>query len=135
MSQETGFRFPAGERQLFLDDFGIARIDDLQRTMHRPAKKGAVIRPNWAIGEAGVYTRSAPVWDPEAILAACCVLGTFCARRPIKGRLRVKRTCVLAGDQNRLVGPASYRSHVALNHSLRPNPLRPYYPKRRTLHE
>lgn len=30
---------PVGQRQLFLDDFGIERIDKLTRTLHSPAKK------------------------------------------------------------------------------------------------
>ena len=61
----TAFDVPVGQRQLFLDDHGIAEINNLTRTMHRPAKKGAVIRPRWTAGEKGVYTRSAPIWDPE----------------------------------------------------------------------
>ena len=36
---------PEGERQLFLDDVDIADMQNLTRTMHRPDKKGAVIRP------------------------------------------------------------------------------------------
>ena len=40
------FRVPPGERQLFLDDVGISEINNLNRTMHQPAKKGAVIRPD-----------------------------------------------------------------------------------------
>lgn len=57
---------PVGQRQLFLDDFGIERIDKLTRTLHSPAKKGAVIRPNWERGETALQTRSAPAWDPVA---------------------------------------------------------------------
>ena len=39
------FGVPIAERQLFLDDFGVAEMANLARTMHMPAKKGAVIRP------------------------------------------------------------------------------------------
>jgi len=39
----TEFQVSAGQRQLFLDDHGIAEIKDLQRTMHQPTKRGAVI--------------------------------------------------------------------------------------------
>ena len=42
---DVPFTVPAGERQLFLDDVGIAKIENLKRVMHPPAKKGAVIRP------------------------------------------------------------------------------------------
>ena len=62
------------ERQLFFDDADIARIEGLERTLHQPNKKGAVIRsdPNMVVvGSDGapVYrpqTRTAPVWDAEA---------------------------------------------------------------------
>ena len=61
---EQAFRVPPGERQLFLDDVGIEKIDNLERTMHQPAKKGAVIRPDhpW---ETTLQTRSAPAWDEK----------------------------------------------------------------------
>lgn len=54
-----------GERQLFLDDVGIAAIENLSRTMHTPVKRGAVIRPT-PPDETSLQTRSAPAWDPEA---------------------------------------------------------------------
>ncbi len=63
LSDETVFRVPAGQRQLFLDDYGISKIENLERTMHQPTKKGAVIsrdRP-W---ELDVQTRCVPAWDP-----------------------------------------------------------------------
>jgi hypothetical protein len=58
-----GFQVHAGERQLFLDDLGVETSEKLVRTMHRPAKKGAVIRPNWRLGVTSVQVRTAPVWD------------------------------------------------------------------------
>ena len=54
-----------GERQLFLDDVGVATIENLTRTMHSPTKRGAVIRPT-PPDETSLQTRSAPAWDPEA---------------------------------------------------------------------
>ena len=59
------FHIPAGERQLFLDDHGICRIENLARTMHQPAKKGAVIRPDPHVGEDSIQARTSPVWDPQ----------------------------------------------------------------------
>ena len=55
---------PLGQRQLFLDDYGVVRIEHLTRTLHQPEKKGAVIRPDrpW---ESALQTRCAPAWDPK----------------------------------------------------------------------
>ena len=58
-------QFPAGERQLFLDDDDIAAMEGLRRAFHQPQKRGAVIRREPALG-GNPEIRSAPVWDPEA---------------------------------------------------------------------
>lgn len=52
-----------GRRQLFLDDEGIARQQGLERTFHRPEKRGAVLRSPRP--EQTIQTRTAPVWDPQ----------------------------------------------------------------------
>ncbi len=57
------FEVPIGQRQLFLDDHGIAEIKNCHRVMHMPDKKGAVIEP--VDSEISIQTRSAPAWDPE----------------------------------------------------------------------
>ena len=62
---DPAFQVSAGERQLFLDDVGIERIEKLTRTMHPVSKKGAVIRPNLRLGVTSVQLRTAPVWDPQ----------------------------------------------------------------------
>ncbi len=59
------FEVTPGQRQLFVDDHGIAQLKNLQRTMHRPRKLGAVIRPDIVAGETSIQTRSGPVWDEE----------------------------------------------------------------------
>ena len=63
---EAEFIITSGQRQLFVDDHGIASVKDLNRTFHQPRKKGAVIRPNFAAGETSIQTRSGPAWDEEA---------------------------------------------------------------------
>lgn len=63
-----------GERQLFLDDQEIAKIENLQRTMHQPAKRGAVVRS--ASRGQTIQTRTAPVWDPRQKVFKFWVLGT-----------------------------------------------------------
>ncbi len=60
------FQVSAGQRQLFLDDFGIAEINNLHRTLHRPLKRGAVIRSPQPTKT--IQTRTAPVWDEESKL-------------------------------------------------------------------
>ncbi len=61
---EPPISFPAGERQLFLDEHCIATTEYLTRTMHSPTKRGAVIRPDrpW---ETALQTRCAPAWDEK----------------------------------------------------------------------
>ena len=53
------------QRQLFLDDHIIERIEGLKRTPHEPQKRGLVLKPDrpWEKGRAGAF--SAPLWDPE----------------------------------------------------------------------
>ena len=70
----AAFRVPAGERQLFLDDVDIAKIENLTRMMHQPNKKGAVIRASKPTET--IQTRTAPVWDPNAKLFKTWVSGT-----------------------------------------------------------
>jgi hypothetical protein len=59
------YEVPLEQRQLFLDDHGVALLDGLQKTMHQPIKKGAVIVPDqpW---EIVLQTRAAPAWDEQA---------------------------------------------------------------------
>jgi len=72
---ESTVRLESSERQLFVDDFVIAETVGLRRTLHRPIKKGAVIRPNYPAGEHNVQTRAAPVWDPRAKTYKLVTLG------------------------------------------------------------
>lgn len=64
--EKPPFIMPPGQRQLFLDDYGIAKVENLTRTMHQPKKKGAVIRPAADDPETtSIQTRTAPVWNPR----------------------------------------------------------------------
>ena len=66
------FVVPSDQRQLFIDEIGVAKIDKLIRTMHQPVKRGAVIRsPD---PKKTIQTRTAPVWDPTAKLYKIWVL-------------------------------------------------------------
>ncbi|MCH2373668.1 MAG: hypothetical protein MK538_05765, partial [Planctomycetes bacterium] len=66
IAADGAFSVPLRERQLFLDEVGVAKIENLTRTLHRPIKKGAVIRPDYHSGVTGYQTRSAPLWDHDA---------------------------------------------------------------------
>jgi hypothetical protein len=65
MSNDAKFAVPAAQRQLFVDDHGVAAVENLVRTLHQPSKKGAVIRPDFTRGQHNVQTRSAPHWNPR----------------------------------------------------------------------
>ena len=56
---------PAGQRQLFFDDLDLAGMQNLQRQMHQPNKKGAAIWPDLIKGGAP-QIRTGPAWDPAA---------------------------------------------------------------------
>ena len=62
-----------GQAQLFLDDFIVAKIAGVTRTMHQPRKLGAVIRSPQP-GKT-IQTRAAPQWDPVAKVYKLWVLG------------------------------------------------------------
>jgi hypothetical protein len=62
------------QRQLFIDDSCVEQTRGLVRTMHQPAKKGAVIRPNPLVEES-LQTRCAPAWDPEEELYKILIIG------------------------------------------------------------
>ena len=73
MMTDKPFQVPVGQRQLFLDDHGIAETQRLLRTMHAPEKKGAVIEPQ--DDERYIQIRGAPAWDAQA---GCYKLWIMC---------------------------------------------------------
>ena len=58
---------PTGERQLFLDDFLLGDVYNVQRIIHQPAKYegNPVIRADQPWEGSSIQIRSAPVWDPQ----------------------------------------------------------------------
>src|SRR5207248_171211 len=72
-SASDAIKVKPGQAQLFLDDFVIEKMEGLKRTMHQPAKRGAVIRSRQP-GKT-LQTRSAPAWDPGKRLYSLWVLG------------------------------------------------------------
>ena len=56
------FEVPRGQRQLFLDDVGIARMENLERIMHRPVKRGPALTADRPSDGEGPHSASAPMW-------------------------------------------------------------------------
>ena len=70
----SSFEVPIDQRQLFLDDAGIAEVRNLTRTFHQPQKRGAVVRSSTP--QQTIQTVSTPVWDPDEKLFKFWVIGT-----------------------------------------------------------
>ena len=64
MTAAMPFEIPSGQRQLFVDDHGVASVENLVRTMHQPRKQGAVIEPEYP-RETSIQSRCMPAWVPE----------------------------------------------------------------------
>ena len=56
---------PKQNRQLFFDDHAIEKKLGVKQTVHPPQKCGPLIRPDHALGQTGIQSRSAPLWNPE----------------------------------------------------------------------
>ena len=56
---------PGSHRQLFLDDYAVARMVGVERSLHQPEHCGAVIRPDRSLGQSGTQTSSVPQWNSE----------------------------------------------------------------------
>jgi len=71
--QAEPFHVPKGQRQLFLDDVGIARLDNLARRMHQPDKKGAVIRIDPGVNglEQHSLLPGPVIYDPDQKVYKC----------------------------------------------------------------
>jgi hypothetical protein len=54
-----------GQHELFLDNFIVEKLAGVQRTMHQPEKRGALLRPDIPSDGDLIQVRSAPLWVPE----------------------------------------------------------------------
>lgn len=73
-ADDAPFAPKLNERQLFLDDADVAKIENLTATMHRPEKRGALLRsPD---PKQTLQTRTAPVWNPDTKQYLLWTLGT-----------------------------------------------------------
>ena len=56
------FKAPCGQRQLFVDNVGIAGMENLERSTHCPVKRGPVLTADRPSDGQGVHSASAPMW-------------------------------------------------------------------------
>ena len=54
-----------GQKRLFLDDRGLSALRNLKIQLHRPAKYGAVIRPDRPWEDQYLQIRTGPSWHPD----------------------------------------------------------------------
>lgn len=54
-----------GRKELFLDNYVVARLENVKRQLHPPQKYGPVIRPDQPWEGGGLQIRSGPAWSRE----------------------------------------------------------------------
>ena len=64
-AQETLELLP-NRKELFIDDYVVSKISNLQRKLHQPIKypENPILRPEYPWENLIVQTRNAPFWDP-----------------------------------------------------------------------
>ena len=112
MAAEGSFKVTTGERQLFLDDFGIETIRGLDRRMHQPLKMGAVIRPDKFVGEEAVQMRGAPLWDPQEKIFKLWISGT---RNPCRTSPDNNNVIIFHFFSNELAGNKQFKDNLSNN--------------------
>ena len=56
---------PKAHKQLFIDDHAVERLYAIERTLHQPDRKGAVLQRDRDMGQVRVAAWSVPIWNPE----------------------------------------------------------------------
>ena len=64
--RDSSITISSGQKQLFLDNHVLARLERVKRTLHQPKKYGAVIRPDRPWEDGGIQIRTGPSWNPES---------------------------------------------------------------------
>ena len=65
VAAEKTLELQPGKKQLFLDDFVVQELSGLGRTMHRPRKRGPVLKADIPSDGEYIATVSAPMWIPD----------------------------------------------------------------------
>src|SRR5438093_663256 len=68
-------RLRMGQKQLFLDNYVLARVENVNRELHQPKKYGPVIRPDQPWEEGSIQIRMGPSWNPQEKLWMLFYLG------------------------------------------------------------
>jgi len=80
-----GLEMVPGRKHLFLDDLVVQETAGLSRTMHRPEKRGAVLRPDVPSDGTLIQVRAAPMWVPEEAVYKLVYLAYADANRGVVG--------------------------------------------------
>lgn len=54
-----------GRKELFLDEYVLSRLDNVQRRLHQPKKYGPVIRADRPWERGSIQIRTGPFWNPD----------------------------------------------------------------------
>jgi hypothetical protein len=68
-------RLRMGQKQLFLDNYVLANLENVNRRLHQPQKYGPVIRPDQPWEGGSIQVRMGPSWNPQEklwMLFYCC---------------------------------------------------------------
>ena len=88
-----------GRKQLFLDNYVLAGLENVKRQLHPPQKYGPVVRPDQAWEGGGIQIRMGPSWNPQEklwMMFYCCGGGYATSRdglhweKPVLGLQRYK---------------------------------------------
>ena len=58
-------RLQIDRKQLFLDNFVLAQVENVKRKLHQPQKYGPVIRPDQPWEHGSIQIRMGPSWNPQ----------------------------------------------------------------------
>jgi len=64
-----------GRKELFLDNYVLAGVENVKRQLHQPHKDGAVVRPDQPWEGGSIQIRMGPSWNPQEKLWMMFYLG------------------------------------------------------------
>jgi hypothetical protein len=58
-------KLQSGRKELFLDNYALAGVDNVKRQLHQPHKEGPVLRPDQPWEGGSIQIRMGPSWNPQ----------------------------------------------------------------------